>query len=74
MTIASITKWPAAVREHRTWSDEPYELTGWYIADRRIPLIWLPPGVWDFGISWNAGTICVSFGKAVLYVDKEQIP
>lgn len=31
----TITEWPSKVREHRSWSEEPTELTDWYVHGRR---------------------------------------
>jgi len=66
----SILRWPAEVREHRSWSDEPTELTDWYVCGRRVTLNWSPAKNWGLGARrfGNAG-FSLEAGPLFLFLD-----
>ena len=68
----SILKWPAKVREHRSWSDEPTELADWYVRDRRVTLNWNQPKTWGFGIRRHGDYgLSLDVGPLFLYLEFE---
>lgn len=71
----SILNWPSEIREHRSWSEEPTELSDWYVCDRRLTLNWTTPKSWGFGIRRHGPHgFSVEFGPAFFYLEPKEAP
>lgn len=68
----TITEWPSKVREHRSWSEEPTELTDWYVRNRRLTLNWAPRKSWGLGIHrFGLHGFSLELGPAYFYLEPE---